>query len=76
MKKNDLVRIIEKTGGKVLNSVNFENVYQISLVSEENTFDENSNFSEFKGNSLYSHKWILDSISNARLLKPDQYSLV
>lgn len=75
MSKKDLFQIIEKTGGKVLENANSEKVFQIILVPEENSIEQNVNLSKFKGNKLYSHKWILDSISNAKRLNADDFCL-
>lgn len=75
MSKKDLVQIIEKTGGKILDNANSEKTFQIILVPEENSVEQNVNLSKFKGNKLYSHKWILDSISNAKRLNADDFGL-
>lgn len=67
---NDLKEIIRKTGGKI-RELSQKGVYQIVLTPEE----QETKISNIKKENIYSHKWILDSISNANVLDTEEYIL-
>jgi len=73
LQNEDLRKIIIKTGGRLSEEVQ-EGVFQI-IISEEEDNEISIKRSEVKEgeNKVISHKWILDSISNAKVLDFNNY---
>ena len=69
----DLKEIIQRTGGKISLTLK-QDVLELSLTAEED-LEENSKTLKKKNKyqNLFSHKWILDSISNAKVLDFNKY---
>lgn len=70
--------MIEKTGGKFTSNLK-EDTFEIIITAEneyENNIKLNSIETITRRKSLISHKWILDSISNATILDYDKYLVI
>ena len=79
IQRSDLIKIIEKAGGSVTkflqkNDKLIINILIQTLEDSQITNSKKGNKKELKQN-LYSHRWILDSISNHTILNMQDYKL-